>query len=109
MHVEEAYTTWHFSIILISLRVEMAQISDFLVHDKILPLRKALFNLNLPDSTLGKKDITLIFLYLTSNGLFRSSISTNCWGTNIFSLVFAARQIANNLSPVAKKKFFFKF
>ena len=84
MHVEEAYTTWHFSIILISLRVEMAQISDFLVHDKILPLRKALFNLNLPDSTLGKKDITLIFLYLTSNGLFRSSISTNCWGTNIF-------------------------
>ena len=30
--------TWHFSIILISLRVEVAQISDFLVHAKILPL-----------------------------------------------------------------------
>ena len=38
MHVEEAYVTLHFSIILISLRVEMAQISDFLVHAKILPL-----------------------------------------------------------------------
>ena len=45
MHVEEAYATWHFSIILISLGVEVAQISDFLVHAKILPLRKALFNL----------------------------------------------------------------
>ena len=32
MHVEEAYPTWHFSIILISLKVEVAQISDFLVH-----------------------------------------------------------------------------
>ena len=31
MHVEEAYATLHFCIILISLRVEMAQISDFLV------------------------------------------------------------------------------
>ena len=30
MHVEEAYATLHFSIILMSLRVEMAQISDFL-------------------------------------------------------------------------------
>ena len=38
MHVEEANATWHFSIILISLRVEVAQISDFLVHAKILPL-----------------------------------------------------------------------
>ena len=36
--VEEAYAIWHFSIILISLRVEVAQISDFLVHAKILPL-----------------------------------------------------------------------
>ena len=36
MHVEEAYATWHFSIISISLRVEVAQISDFLVHAKIL-------------------------------------------------------------------------
>ena len=38
MRVEEAYATWHFSIILITLRVEVAQISDFLVHAKILPL-----------------------------------------------------------------------
>ena len=61
MHVEEAYATWHFSIILISLRVEVAQVSDFLVHAITLPLRKAFFNLNLPQSTLGKKDIALIF------------------------------------------------
>ena len=61
MHVEEAYATWHFSIILISLRVEVAQISDFLVHAKILPLWKAFVNLNLPHSTLGKEDIALIF------------------------------------------------
>ena len=70
MHVEEAYTTWHFSILLISLRVEVAQISDFLVHAKVFPLSKPFFNLNLPHSTLGKKDIALIFLYLTSHGLF---------------------------------------
>ena len=38
MHVEEASAIWHFSIILISLRVEVAQISDFLVHAKFLPL-----------------------------------------------------------------------
>ena len=38
MHVEEAYAPLHFKIILISLRVEMAQISDFLLHAKILPL-----------------------------------------------------------------------
>ena len=36
MHVEEAYATWHFSIVLISLRVEVVQISDFLVRAKIL-------------------------------------------------------------------------
>ena len=59
MHVEEACATSHFNIILISLKEEMAQISDFLV-----------FNLNLQHSTLGKKDIDLIFLYLTSHGLF---------------------------------------
>ena len=62
MHVEEACAAWHFSIILISLRVEVAQISDFLPHAKILPLEKACFNLNLPHSTLGKKDISLFFL-----------------------------------------------
>ena len=38
MRVEEAYDASHFSIILISLRVEVAQISDFLVHAKIFPL-----------------------------------------------------------------------
>ena len=38
MHVEEACATKHFSIILISLRVEVTQILDFLVHPKILPL-----------------------------------------------------------------------
>ena len=61
MHVEEACATWHFSIILISFRVVEAQISDFLLHAKILPLRKACFDLNLSHSTLGKKDIALIF------------------------------------------------
>ena len=38
MHVEEAYATWHFSIVLISFRIKVAQISDFLVHAKILQL-----------------------------------------------------------------------
>ena len=59
MHVEEAYATWHFSIILISLRVEVRQISDYLLHAKILPLLKACFSINLPHSTLGKKYIAL--------------------------------------------------
>ena len=36
--VEEAYATWHFSVILINLRVKVARISDFLVHAKVLPL-----------------------------------------------------------------------
>ena len=61
MYVEEAYATWHFGIILMSMRVEVAQISNFLVHAKISPLGKAFFNLNLPYYTLGKKEITLIF------------------------------------------------
>ena len=38
MHVEEACATWHFSITLISLTVEEAQVSDFVLHAKILPL-----------------------------------------------------------------------
>ena len=38
MHVEEAYSIWYFNIILISLKVEVAQISDFVVHAKIFPL-----------------------------------------------------------------------
>ena len=45
MHVEEVYATWHFSIILISLRVEVAQILDYLLHAKILPLLKAFFSI----------------------------------------------------------------
>ena len=78
MQVEEAYATCYFSIILIRLKVEVVQILDFLVHAKSLPLWKAFFILNLRHSTLGKKDIALIFLYLTSHGLFWSSISTHC-------------------------------
>ena len=89
MHMEEACTTWHFNIILISLRVEVEQSSDFLVHAIILPLSKAFFSLNLPHSTVGKKGIALIFLYLTSHGLFCSSISTNCWGTLYFEYFLA--------------------
>ena len=50
MHVEGAWATLHFSISLISLRVEVERISDFLVHAKILPFGKAFFNLNLPHS-----------------------------------------------------------
>ena len=45
MHVEEACATWHFSIILISLRVEEAQISDFLLYAKNLAALKSLFRL----------------------------------------------------------------
>ena len=89
MHVEEAYATWHFSIILISLRVEVAQISIFLNRAKILSLWKAFFNLNLPHGTLGKKDIALIFLNLTSHGLLWSNISTNCLGTLYFECFLA--------------------
>ena len=40
MHVEEALAIWHFSIILISLSVEVAVVTDFLVRAKILPLEK---------------------------------------------------------------------
>ena len=67
MHVVEAYVTWHFSIILISLSVEVAQISDFLVHAKILPLWKAFFNLNLPHPKQQKNvSKTFFFWYLKS-------------------------------------------
>ena len=38
MHEEETFATWHFSIILISLRVEVTLITDFLVHANIFPL-----------------------------------------------------------------------
>ena len=67
--MEDAYATWHFSIILISLREEVAQYPYFLVQAKILSLGKAFFNQNLPHSALGKKDISFIFLDLTSHGL----------------------------------------
>ena len=70
MPVEEAHATWNFRIILISLRVKVVEISEFLVHAITLPLRKAFFDGNLPQSTLSKKDIALICLYLTSHGLF---------------------------------------
>ena len=40
MHVEEAFATWHFSIILISLKVEVALMTDFLVHAKIWRFEK---------------------------------------------------------------------
>ena len=90
MHVEEAYATWDFSIVLISMRVEVVQILDFLVLAKILQLCKAFFTLNLLNSTLGKKDIALMLIYLTSHVLFRSSsISTNCWGTLYFEYFLA--------------------
>ena len=66
MLVEEAYATWRFSIILISLRVKVAQISNFLVHAKILPLRKAFFNLNLPHCTVytGQERHSSYFFYI---------------------------------------------
>ena len=38
--MDEAYATWPFSIILICLRVEVVQISDFLVHAKIFRFEK---------------------------------------------------------------------
>ena len=70
MHVEEAYATWHFSTILISLRVEVAQISDFLVRAKILPLRKAFFQLKFTTLYTGQERHSSFCLYLTSHGLF---------------------------------------
>ena len=78
--------TWHFSIILISLRVEVAQISDFLVHAKILPLWKPFFNLSLPQ---WQERHSSYFLFLTSHDLFWSSISTNCWGSLYFEYFLA--------------------
>ena len=53
--MEEAYATWHFNIILISLRVEVAQISDFKNMLKSCRFEELFLNLNLPHSTLGKK------------------------------------------------------
>ena len=67
MHVDDTYATWHFSTILISLRVEVAQISDFLVHTKIMSLLKAFFPFKFTTLYTGQKDIALIFLYLSSH------------------------------------------
>ena len=64
MHLKEANATWRFSIVLMSLRIEVVQISDFLLHAKILPLGNAFFDLNLPHSTLDEKDIALFYIEL---------------------------------------------
>ena len=107
----------HFRILLISLRVEVAQILDFLLHAKILSLWKAFFNLNLPHSKLRKKDIALIFFYvLLAMACSEVAAFLKLLGHITFrifarqchnSLVFVARQIANNLSPIAKIFSFF--
>ena len=54
MHEEEAYATWHFSIILISLRVEVAQISDFLVRANLAAL-KSFFQLKFTTLYTGQE------------------------------------------------------
>ena len=85
--MEEAYATWHFSIILIWLRVEVEQISDFVVHAEILSLWKAFFNLYLPYSTLDKKDIALIF--------FISNKAMACYEVAAFLQTAGAHYILN--------------
>ena len=55
MHVEEAYATWHFSIILIRLRVEVAQISNFLVHAKKTAALKSFFQLKFTTLDTGQE------------------------------------------------------
>ena len=83
--------SWHFTIILISLRIEVAKISDFLGHAKILPLGKAFFNLNIPHSTLGKKDITLLFYIYPAMACSEVAalFSTKSWGTLYFKFFLA--------------------
>ena len=54
MHVEEACTTWHFSIILISLRVEVQQSSVFLVHAYNLAALKSFFQLKFTTLNTGQ-------------------------------------------------------
>ena len=66
----------------------MAQISDFLLHAKILPILKAFFHLNLPHSTLGKKDIALIFLYLTNMACSEVAAFLQTVGAHYISNVF---------------------
>ena len=63
MTVEEAYASWHFSIILISLRVEVAQISDFLHVD--LAALKSFFQLKFTTLYTGQERDSSNFL--TSN------------------------------------------
>ena len=79
---------------------------------KSCSFEKLFSNLNLPHSTLGKKDIALIFLHLTKHTVACSGVAfLQTAGQIIFrvfssechnSLVFAARQIANNMSPIAE-------
>ena len=69
MHVEEDYAPWHFSIILTSLRIEVAQISDFLVQAKILAVLKSFFQLKSTTLCTGQKRYSSYFLYLISHGL----------------------------------------
>ena len=64
MHVEEAYATWHFSIILISLRVEVAQISDFLLHAKNYAALKSFFQLKFTTLYTGQERLNSYFLYI---------------------------------------------
>ena len=60
-----------FSIILISWRVEVAQIKIYnTVYAKISPIWKAFFTLTLLLSTLGKKDLDLIFFISNCPWLF---------------------------------------
>ena len=77
MHVEEAFATWHLSIILISLRVDVAHISDFFYH-----------------TFLWARNTWLLFLYLTqsckSAGLFGSGSGQKL--KKILGLIFGPEQ-----------------
>ena len=63
MHVVEGYATWHFSIILINLRVEVAQISDFLEQAKIAAL-KNFFQLKFTTLYSGQERHSSYFFYI---------------------------------------------
>ena len=64
MLVEEAYATWQFSIILISLIVEVGQILNFLVHAKILPALKSFFQLKFATLYTGQERHSPYFFYI---------------------------------------------
>ena len=61
--VEEADANWHLSTISISLSVEVAQISYFLVHAKLLPLRKA-FSTYIYDTPHWARKAKRFFYYI---------------------------------------------